>query len=282
MAPVPAPTRATVRRIAAEVLGPTLGSDYVAAVRARSRSVQYDPERSWAERYDRMLADHALDDGATIRAGAKPTYTRYHYNAVENAILECAIRGLLPKRPVTLDVGAGGGHWVGFYRTVLDAQRVVGLDIAPAVVESLTAAYDGAPEVDILHGNVADEGFALDSRFDVVNAIDVMFHIVDDDGWRRAMRNLAAHLAPSGRLVIAEHVALVGHDAGFRPADPARGEPATRNGAPASIVTKRLRSHREWRACARASGLSLVHSARIRKSRSLLTPANRLLVFAKR
>ena len=278
---MPARPRATVRRIAAEVLGPTLGSDYLAAVRARSRSVHYDPERSWAERYDRMLAEHALDDGATIRAGAKPTYTRYHYNAVENAILESAIRGRLPKRPVTLDVGAGGGHWIAFYRTVLDAQRVVGLDIAPAVVESLTAAFDGAPEVAIVQGNIADEGFALDTRFDVVNAIDVMFHIVDDDAWRRAMRNLAAHLSPGGRLVIAEHVALVGHDAGFRPADPARGEPETHNGAPTSIVTKRLRSRREWRACAREAGLSLAHSARIRKSRTLLTPANRLLVFGK-
>lgn len=278
---MPTRTRATVRRIAAEVLGPTLGSDYLAAVRARSRSVQYDPQRSWAERYDRMLAEHALDDGATIRAGAKPTYTRYHYNAVENAILECAIRGRLPKRPATLDVGSGGGHWIGFYRSVLDAQRVVGLDIAPAVVESLEAAYDSAPEVTILQGDIAGEKFALDTRFDVVNAIDVMFHIVDDDAWRRAMRNLAAHLAPGGRLVIAEHVALVGHDAGFRPADPARGEPATRNGAPTSIVTKRLRSHRAWHSCARESGLSLVHSARIRKSRSLLTPANRLLVLGR-
>ena len=35
--------------------------------------------------------------------------------------------------------------------------------------------------------------------------MDVLFHIVDDEGYARAIRNLAALLAPGGLLVLTEN-----------------------------------------------------------------------------
>ncbi len=267
------------RRLAIWVFGPQLTAQYLPALRARGRSVRYDPKTSWTRRYERVLADGELEDATTIKRDANPLRTRYHYNAVENAILEHALRRGLPERPSVLDIGAGSGHWVDFYRAAFSAREVVGVEISGPAAEALSASYADVPEVEIVHADVTDEGFALEQRFDVVNAVDILFHVVDDDAWLRTVRRLATHLAPGGRLVVAEHVGLLCHDAGFRRPNPQRGEEA---GPDRTVVTKRVRSPRAWRACARAAGLAVLDSARIRKSRAQPTPANRLLVLGAR
>lgn len=271
--------RGHARRAAVWIFGPQLISQYLPALRARGRSVRYDPKTSWTQRYERLLAEQELADETTIKRGASPLRTRYHYNAVENAILEHALRAGLPERPTVLDVGSGSGHWIDFYREALGAREVVGIEISAAAAQALAARYEDAPEVEIRDGDVTEEGFGLDRRFDVVNAVDVLFHVVDEDAWRRTLRTLAAHLARGGRLVIAEHVGLVSHDAGFRRPHPERGEKA---GPGRTVVTKRVRSARAWRSCAGQAGLSVLASARIRKSRAQPTPANRLLVLGAR
>lgn len=267
--------------MATRLFGPTLSSQYLPALRARGHAVPYDAKRSWAERYERVLARGGLDDASTISEEQSSLRARYHYNAVENAILEHALGAGLPERPAILDIGAGAGHWIDFYRHVLGAGRVVGVEISAPGAAVLTAAYADEPAVSIVEADVADESFELGERFDVVNAVDVLFHIVDDGLWSRALRNLARHLAPGGRLVVAEHVGFVSHDAGFRAPDPLRGEDPAPDDPRAVVVTKRVRSLRHWRACARRAGLAEVASAKVRKSRSLSTPANRLLVFAR-
>lgn len=271
--------RSRVRRAAVSVFGPQLTTQYLPALRARGRSVRYDPAASWSQRYERLLADGELDDTATIKRGASALRTRYHYNAVENALLEQALHGALPERPSVLDVGAGSGHWIDFYRDVLDAREVVGIEISDAAADALARRYANVDGVTIVHGDVTAEGFALDRRFDVANAIDVLFHVVDDDAWRRTLRTLAGHVADGGRLVVGEHVGLVSHDAGFRRPRRERGEGS---GAEKTVVTKRIRSGRVWRAGAREAGLEVLGSTRVRKRRTESTPANRLLVLGRR
>jgi len=271
--------RGRARRTAVRVFGPQLETHYLPALRARGRSVRYDAKTSWTQRYERLLTEGELDDTTTIKRGANPLRTRYHYNAVENAMLEHALRQGLPERPSVLDVGAGSGHWIDFYRDALGATEVVGIEIAEAAAEALSARYAEIPEVKIVCGDVTEPGFSLGRRFDVVSAVGVLFHVVDDQAWRRAVGTLAAQLAPGGRLVVAEHVGLVSHDAGFRRPKPERGEGP---GSEKTVVTKRVRSGRAWRACARQAGLDVLGSARVRKSRTEPTPANRLLVLGRR
>ena len=268
--------RRLATRAAVRVFGPELPGHYLPAFRARGRSTPYDPKRAWTSRYERLLEDSELDDASTIKRGANPLRVRYHYNAVENAVLEHALRHGFPERPAVLDVGAGSGHWIDFYRETLGARETVAVEISSSAARALAAAYAGTPGVDVVEADVADASFDLGRRFDVVSAVDVLFHVVDDAAWRRAVGALAAHLAPRGRIVVAEHVALVSHDAGFRRPNPERDEEP---GRADTIVTKRVRSLRAWRECARGAGLSVIDSARIRKSRMQATPANRLLVL---
>jgi SAM-dependent methyltransferase len=272
------------RRIGAPVtwmLGPTFTTQYLPAWRARRRRTPYRPEQAWSARYAQVMGDSGLDDMATIQRGANPRLVRYHYNAVENGLLEHVLRHPLPDAPSVLDIGVGAGHWVDFYRAAFGAGDVVGVDISAPVVEALQGRYAGTAGVTILEADITAQGAAFDRRFDVVNAVDVLFHVVDEERWLRALATIARHLSPNGRLVVTECVGLVSHDAGFRRPDANRGDEGGDGGSP-HVVTKRVRSLRHWRRGALAAGLELVDTVRLRKRRSFSTPANRLMVFRPR
>ena len=271
----PREPRARVVGIARSILGVRLLSQLV-AVRTRGRRVPYDAQSAWNVRYERVAADGGIHEAATIKRYADARLARYHYNTVENAILEHALRMRFPDQPAVLDIGSGAGHWIEFYRSVFDARRVAAVEIAAPAAAALRSAYAGQEDVTIEEADVADD-LDLGERFDIVNAVDVLFHVVDEGRWRRAVENLGRHLSPGGRLVVAEHVARIPYDAGLRAPDTERGEPSAEG---VLMVTKRVRSLRQWTACGRAAGLVLVHTSRLRQSRSLSTPANRLLVFA--
>lgn len=267
----PLTVRQRISRATGRVLGPSSWSQYTAWARARGRATRYDAKSSWNDRYERAISEGWFDDAGTISRTTSPLLAQYSYNAVENAILELALRGEIPTARTVLDVGSGAGHWIEFYRDKLDAAELVAIEISAAAAAALRDRYAGAREITVLEADAAAEGFDLGRQFDVVNAVDVLFHVVDDGHWRRAVANLSRHLAPEGRLVVAEHVSLVTHDAGFRPAEA---------GGPETLVYKRVRSRRAWRACAREAGLDVRGTAKIRRNRTLPTPANRLLVLA--
>jgi SAM-dependent methyltransferase len=272
--------RRSVGKVATWILGPTFSRHYVRALRVKGRTIPYDAKSAWTLRYESAIAEDEFGDATTLARGANPFVVRYHYNAVENAILEHALRRGFPSRPTVLDVGSGAGHWIDFYRDAFAATEVVGVEISASASRALAGAYADVPAVTIVEADIAAESFELGRRFDVVNAVGVLFHIVDDRLWRRAVRHLAGHLEPGGRLVVAEHLGLVTHDADFRRIEPRAAGARVELEAPRALVTKRIRSARRWRTCAAEAGLEVLHVARIRKSRMVRTPANRLLVFA--
>lgn len=236
----------------------------------------YDGQAAWNVRYRQAVAEGGIDDLATIKRRADPWKACYHYNAVENAILEWALHAPFPDRPAVLDVGSGAGHWVDFYRSVFGARHVVALEFAAPAADALRSKYAAERDVRVAEIDVSGD-LELGERFDIVSAVDVLFHIVDEVRWRRAVENLGRHLAPGGFLVIAGNVARISYDAGLRAPDAERGEPVAED---VVMVTKRVRSLHQWKVCGREAGLTLVHTRHLRQSRMLATPANRLLVFA--
>lgn len=236
----------------------------------------YDAQAAWNVRYQHSVAAGGIDDVATISPRGNPLKAHYHYNTVENAIVEWALQAPFPDRPAVLDVGSGAGHWIDFYRSVFGARRVVAIEHAAPAADALRSRYAGESDVSVEEVDVSGD-LELGERFDIVNAVDVLFHVVDDGRWRRAVANLGRQLAPGGLLVVAELVTPVPYDAGLRAPDAERGEPVA---ADVVMVTKRVRSLRQWKACGRDAGLTLVHTRHLRQSRMLATPANRLIVFA--
>lgn len=253
---------------------------YVRPLRHQRRKEAYDAKAYYDARYAVAREAGEFTDATAMQPGHSPLRTRYHYNAVENAILEALIPSPPPKSFSVLDVGSGAGHWVAFYRDALGAGSVLGVEISTPAVEGLRERFAGAAGVEFVDADVSAEGFTLEQKFDVINAVGVLYHVVDDEAWRRAVANLGRHLAPGGALVVGEQFPAVSLDAGFHRSDHFSSWEEEQAARPERmLVGKRLRSQRAWRGAAEAVGLKAAASVPVRTAKSILTPVTRVLVF---
>ncbi len=155
--------------------------------------MSYDPRSFWETR----LTEH-FDLRGTGETGLSLAYNRACY-ALRRETLERALReaGFDPRGRSVLDVGCGSGFFTAFYLS--RGARVTGLDIAPVSIERLTRRHPGARFV------LADVSEApVEGRFDLVNAFDVLYHIVDDARWETAVRHLGAAVEPGGLLLLTD------------------------------------------------------------------------------
>lgn len=267
-----------LRRSLHRVVGRKFVKHYVAPRRMSEGQRPYDA-KAFFESWHRATGD--LSDAATIAAGKSPLESKYHYNAVENSIIECLARRALPRPLTVLDIGTGAGHWIDFYSEVFRAERIVGVEISSPAAGVLREKYH-ADGVEIVEGDVSLPDFELGERFGIVNAVGVMFHIIDDERWTTAVRNLTKHLQPDGVLVVGGQFGLVTQNVQFHRTDSFRSWEEFRGaaGGGATLVNKRIRSLRRWRECARAAGLEIECLKRTRGDRDIQTPENNILVLA--
>lgn len=107
--------------------------------------------------------------------------------------------GAQPSR--VIDIGSGTGYYVREW-LLAGAGEVIASDFSEAALEQLRARFPAiqAIQLDI----TAAELPAILRRFDVVSAFDVLFHVTDDDAYRRAIANCYALCRPGGYFVFSE------------------------------------------------------------------------------
>lgn len=194
-----------------------------------------------AEWFDAAHYAQGTSDRRTIAADKSPVVAHYHYASVETLILRHLVNAdLVLEGARVFDVGSGAGHWLRFYRG-LGAARCHGIDVSAAAVRHVARelAADGA--IAVHEGAFQDHLERCEERYDVVNAIGVLFHVVDDAQWQRGLAAIARVLAPGGML-------LVGGYFGWLDGVNVQFDERHR-------VTKRLRSARRWRRELAAVGL---------------------------
>lgn len=102
-----------------------------------------------------------------------------------------------------LDVGSGTGFYLDAWREI-GASRIEGSDFSDTAVARLRAAYPDVP-IHKLDIGAAETGIASAS-YDAVSAMDVLFHILDEEAYARAITNLAGLLRPRGHVVLSENL----------------------------------------------------------------------------
>lgn len=253
-----------------------------------------DPNSYWRSFYaatvDGEAADHHTMGAIT------DVESRFHYNATENSILRAWATLFPPARGVmirvarrklqqlerrSLDIGSGAGHWVDFARQVLLIRDNTAVELTEQMCGHLRQKYDGHEGFTVLQADITAALPAdLEATFDVITAIGVMFHIVDDDLWRAALANLNRCLKPEGLLILGGDFGTEDRDAQFHNTDEFKtwGEEAkARSGE--VLVNKRVRSLATWTEAAEALGLEVVSIERTERHPLISTPENDILIL---
>lgn len=148
-----------------------------------------------------------LDDAARDEAGLS------YSNAVEDAILYPLYLQLLNDQKITvtggkiLDVGCGSGRWTRFFLSHFSPALLMGIDFTSASIDLLKRRYaQSNSPTEFRTADLTDPSLNLGQKFNLINVMNVLFHIPEPDRFAMAMQNLANHLAPGGRIVTTEYM----------------------------------------------------------------------------
>lgn len=258
----------------------------------RSKKERYSPKHFFDSFYNSGFPED-FTDRITLSPSCPPWRARFHYNCVENSIIEFLWnRTELTKGMEVLDVGSGTGHWIDFYRDVYSAKHIVGVEISDTASDYLKTKYSADDRVEIVTDDVSSKNFSLDRQFSIINAIGVMFHIVDDALWEQCVGNLAEHLAPAGIIMVGGQFGRLTRDVQFHAEDNYDDHRKLRKfgtledlqaGVPESVlVNKRIRSFGRWKEASHKHGLTVIGRTKSYQNRAYNTPENNLLVLTQK
>lgn len=170
--------------------------------------MSFDPVDYWNKRLDREFTLRGV--GHTIFSNG---YNRWLY-ARKDRMLKRVFAGLSGKlagRQV-LDIGCGTGFFVQRY---LDqGADVTGVDISRKSIAELSRKHPGTEFREL---NISRPDGRFENRnFDIINMWDVMYHIVDDQGFEQACENIASMSKAGTRFVVTD---LFASDGVIRPAE---------------------------------------------------------------
>jgi SAM-dependent methyltransferase len=100
-----------------------------------------------------------------------------------------------------LDIGSGSGFYVDIWKQ-LGARDITGCDITSISVKNLGEKY---PLGKFLELDISSNVIPLSKQFDFISAFDVLFHIVDDEKYEKALSNIYNLLKPGGLLIFSEN-----------------------------------------------------------------------------
>jgi SAM-dependent methyltransferase len=149
---------------------------------------------------DRLTRHPGLAGVGYLRLGAR--YNAWLYRIRSEVFRRLTAEWHLSGRPIrVVDIGSGTGHYLHEW-LLAGARAVVGTDLTDVAVHRLRAEFPGLTihQLDIGGvGSVAGLG-----RYDVVSAFDVLFHITDDEAYKRALQNAYALCRPGGYFIFSE------------------------------------------------------------------------------
>jgi SAM-dependent methyltransferase len=160
---------------------------------------QFDAREYWEKRLSGRFDLRGVGD-----ISLPESYNRWLYR-VRRHVFDVATRHLTRDREIdVLDVGSGTGFYIEQWLE-RRPQRLVGCDLTDAAVTRLATRF---PQVEFTR---CDIGVAVPSSlsrgaFDVVTAMDVLFHITDDRRYHAAFTNFRSLVKPGGMLMFSDNL----------------------------------------------------------------------------
>lgn len=160
-------------------------------------STRFDAKRYWETRLER---DYSL--GGVGRLNWGRYYNEWQYR-ISRSVFKRALRTASHDfaGATVLDVGSGTGFYIGCWKE-LGVGSIAGIDLTALAVENLREKF---PESTFHELDIGDKSAALPGGpYDFVSAMGIMFHIVDDERYATALKNICASLKPGGILVFSD------------------------------------------------------------------------------
>ena len=128
-------------------------------------------------------------------------FNRWVYKIRTDALYELFSKYEWPiKSRSVLDVGCGTGYFVEYWLN-RKAHPVVGIDIAKTSIKKLRETFPAA-EFHLI--DLTEPNPNLNERFDYISVFDVLFHIVDDNLFAKAVENLASLCKPGCKIFVTD------------------------------------------------------------------------------
>jgi SAM-dependent methyltransferase len=159
---------------------------------------EFDARAYWEQR---LAADYSLTGVGFRRLG--PSFNVWAYRVRRERFLAAVGRlSLNPAGANVVDIGSGTGFYVSCWQGM--GAKVTGMDLTETAVEQLSMAYPAADFVraDVSDPSVVDQLGA--GSADAVTAMDVLFHVVDDVAFERALANIHDVLRPGGYFLYSD------------------------------------------------------------------------------
>lgn len=155
----------------------------------------FDARSYWDRRLDRTWGLQGVGLKGVSRA-----YNRWLYR-VRDRVFHSAVADLdiEPDGARVLEVGPGIGFYIS--RWLQLGASVTAVDIADSAVERLRLRF---PTASFEQLDISADDPPLEPGFDIVDAFDVLFHVVDDERYRRAIANVHRLLRPGGWFVFTD------------------------------------------------------------------------------
>ncbi len=171
----------------------------------RKKGRNYDDGEWW----DASFYNKGISDRQTLSSNKSVITAKYHYASVEMQILKhLHNNGISINRAHVLDIGSGAGHWIDFYKT-LEPFSITGMDISISSFKYLQDKYAEDNTIEIYQGKAIEVINKLNGDYDLVNAIGVMFHIVEDSEWENTIYAVGNILKKGGLFVVGGHFGLI-------------------------------------------------------------------------
>jgi SAM-dependent methyltransferase len=158
----------------------------------------FDARGYWEQR---LTQTYAID--GVGYEGLGPAFNTWMYRVRRHVFLR-TLRRHVDVRPDlrVLDIGSGTGFYVDRWHE-LGLPAITGADLTDTAVEHLAARY---PSDRFVRFDVTEPDPPLEpGSFDAISAIDVLFHVVDDERFGRAFETVFSLLRPGGVFVFSEN-----------------------------------------------------------------------------
>ena len=156
-----------------------------------------DPREYWETR----LARHYTADGVGYLGLGVP-FNKWMYRVRRRVFLDEVRRALPDTSGIeVLDIGSGTGFYVDMWHE-LGVPRLTGSDLTDVAVENLRRRY---PMDQFVQLDIGGRFTLSDQQITAISMMDVLYHIVDDEHYRKAVANIFQALRPGGLFIFTEN-----------------------------------------------------------------------------